>query len=234
MKKISVDECKAPVENLAVLQVLRRYSDGTGKDFAQKIGVNDDTVNRLFRVSSRDKRYPSISSDIQAKIAKTFGLPTDWLSIEVARLQNERDKQSFEKSVEDAPVREESKPRIINYASAGLRSEELESYGEPMPVIKQLPKYDCTIIIRGDSMEPTYHSGDEVALLNVTRTGFKQWGTPHVLNTSQGIVIKRIYEDREHKGIRCISDNDQYEPFVIPEDEIYGIYKVVGLVRWEG
>lgn len=127
----------------------------------------------------------------------------------------------------------ELKPRILNYASAGTPTESLtQNIEEYAPAIKQLPDYDCTIVIRGDSMEPTYHSGDELAVKNVTETGYRQWGTPHLLNTSQGIVVKRIYPDETNKGYKCVSDNKKYPPYVIPESDVYGVYKVVGFVRW--
>lgn len=126
------------------------------------------------------------------------------------------------------------KPRITNYANAGTRTEPLEqSVEEYMPVIRQLPDYDATIVVHGDSMEPTYHSGDEIAVKDITMSGFRQWGSPHILNTMQGILIKRIFPDKENKGIKCISDNKEYPPFTVPENEIYRIYKIVGVIRME-
>lgn len=138
--------------------------------------------------------------------------------------------------LKDMPLKSDGiklKPRILNYANAGTPTVSLtQNIEEYAPAIKQLPDYDCTIVIRGDSMEPTYHSGDELAVKNVTDTGYRQWGTPHLLNTSQGIVVKRIYPDEENKGYKCVSDNKKYPTFVIPESDVYSVYKVVGLVRW--
>lgn len=128
----------------------------------------------------------------------------------------------------------ELKPRITNYANAGVPSEPIEqSVEEYKPKVKQLPDYDATIIVHGDSMEPTYHSGDEVAVKDITSSGFRQWGTPHILNTRQGILIKRIYPDEKGKGIKCVSDNKDYLPFTVPEEEIFNVYKIVGSIRTE-
>lgn len=223
-----------PLRNLA----LRSFIDSCDmsvKDFAEKIGMIAERINRLFRYDSHPgakKRYPVVTDDVASAVAKAFNLPVDWLDKEVERLENERDEASTEADMPTQPSGD-TRPRILNYAAAGNLTEAIEDNSEPQPVIKQLPNYDCTIIIRGDSMEPTYHSGDEIALLNITKTGFRQWGTPHVLNTSQGIVIKRIYADKENEGYKCVSDNEKYEPFTIPEGEIYGVYKIVGFVRWE-
>lgn len=229
MKPDTVIEKDLPIENLALYQLITRKLGLTIKAFAEKIGTSPQAIQRLFKLDKRFDKYPGVSKTIREKTAKTFDLSADWLDQSVDDLSNQKDKATAERGF---PLEEETRPRILNYANAGSLTDALESNSEPCPVIKQLPKYDCTIIIKGDSMEPTFHSGDEIALLNVTKSGFRQWGVPHVLNTRQGIVIKRIYPDEKNKGIKCVSDNKEYLPFVIPEDEVYGVYKIVGIVRW--
>lgn len=122
------------------------------------------------------------------------------------------------------------KPRIQNYAMAGSLSEALESSSTTEPVIKQFPDYDCTIIVEGNSMEPTYQKGDELAIKKET-TAECRWGSPHVLNTRRGIVVKRIYPDEDGKGFRCESDNKEYKPYILPETDVFSIYKIIGLLR---
>lgn len=229
MRTDTVVEKELPIENLALYQLITRKLGLTIKGFAEKIGTTPQAIQRLFKMDKRFGKYPGVSKVVREKTSKAFSLSPDWLDQAVDDLSNQKDKASSEGCVS---VDEETRPRILNYANAGSLTEALESNSEQCPVIKQLPKYDCTIIIKGDSMEPTFHSGDEIALLNVSKSGFRQWGMPHVLNTRQGIVIKRIYPDEKNKGIKCVSDNKEYLPFVIPEDEVYGVYKIVGIVRW--
>jgi phage repressor protein C with HTH and peptisase S24 domain len=50
-----------------------------------------------------------------------------------------------------------------------------------------------------------------------------------VLDTTQGLVIKRIYDAGD--SIRCNSFNPDYPDFEIPKNEIYFISLVVGLLR---
>lgn len=124
------------------------------------------------------------------------------------------------------------KPRIVNYGTTGAKDGSLESFVDGfMPTIKQFPEYDGTIVLHSRSMEPTYHAGDELAIRNISNSGFRQWGVPHVLNTSQGIILKRIFPDE--KGYKCVSDKAGYEPFVVPKDEIYGVYSIVGYIHTE-
>lgn len=127
----------------------------------------------------------------------------------------------------------ETRPRIPYTAAAGVLSNVLDGIVceqcEQMPVIKILPDYDFTIILKGDSMEPKYEGGDEVACKRIDNTSFIQWGKTHVLNTSQGIIVKRIYDDGGK--IKCVSYNPEFSPFSIDRGEIYSISLVVGLIR---
>ncbi len=126
-----------------------------------------------------------------------------------------------------------TKPRIPYTAVAGCITNAVdgitESQCEQIPVVPTFPKYDFTIIVKGDSMEPKIEGGDEVACKRVDGTSFIQWGKVHVLDTAQGIVIKRIYEDGDK--IKCVSYNPDYPPFSIDKSEIYSISLVVGLLR---
>lgn len=232
MRKKKIDEAGLPSENLAVYQLVSKESGGIIKDFALRLNVPPQTIQRLFKIDKRTGRYPNVTSEIKSKIAKAYGLQEDWCESMVEKIEESRKWRSEKESSDTTPAKSMQKPRILNYAMAGRLSEELAEAKEPAPANPLMPDYDCTIIIRGDSMEPTYKSGDEIALRDVTKTGFIQWGVPHVMDTTQGIVLKRLYDDP--KGIKCVSDNKMYEPFVVPKSEVYHIYKIVGFVRIQG
>lgn len=146
-----------------------------------------------------------------------------------------------EKRVEPIPFdrtriiteKSETRPRIPYTAAAGTLTSAVEGVMaeqcEQIPRIVAFPNYDFTIIIKGNSMEPKYEGGDEVACKRVDSTTFIQWGKVHVMDTSQGIVIKRVYEDGDK--IRCVSYNPEYPDFSICKDEIYSMSLVVGLLR---
>lgn len=95
---------------------------------------------------------------------------------------------------------------------------------------------DCTFLIRvkGDSMFPRYLSGDIVACREVHDTGtFFQWGKAYVLDTDQGVVLKRVRRSERPDHILCVSDNPDYEPFDVPVTSIYHLAIVRGLIREE-
>lgn len=127
----------------------------------------------------------------------------------------------------------DTRPRIPYDAAAGTLTDIVNGVAEyeceQVPIIGVFPKYDFTIRITGRSLEPEYYAGDEVACLKINEARFIQWGRVHVLDTTQGVVIKRIYDDGS--CIRCSSYNTDFPDFSIPKDDIRSFNLVVGTVR---
>lgn len=166
----------------------------------------------------------SLGKDVLVKILSKFPeVDANWLLMDLGEMLRQVNNNS---SIE-------TKPRIPYTAAAGSITNAVEGISESqcehVPVVPTFPSYDFTIIVKGDSMEPKIEGGDEVACKRVDQTSFIQWGKVHVLDTAQGIVIKRIYEDGDK--IKCVSYNPEYPPFSIDKSEIYSISLVVGLLR---
>lgn len=129
----------------------------------------------------------------------------------------------------------ETRPRIPFDAAAGGLSVAIGSVSEDqcehLHVIPTFPHYDFTIIARGDSMEPHYVSGDELACLVIHEKSFIQWGRAHVLDTTQGIIVKRVFDAGD--SILCKSDNPNYADFLVPKTDIIHMALVVGYIRIE-
>lgn len=86
------------------------------------------------------------------------------------------------------------------------------------------PNHDVAVWIEGDSMLPTFRSG-EVALVN--ETGFDYDGAVYALSINGETVIKKVY--REEEGIRLVSLNKKYrDRFVSADEDIVIVGKVVG------
>lgn len=210
----------------------RVFADKTQIDIAALLSTHQSVVSKWYK----GERLPS--NETIKKIKEVTG---EDISAEVyaAKLTRNRivhgvDVVNKEPYIEinKKPCTSKSethKPRYELYALAGRPSEYVEAYNVMQPIIPLLPRYDFTIKINGDSMTPEYQSGDEVACLKVSKGDFVQWGKVYVINTSQGAFIKRLYKGT--KGYRCVSDNTKYPEFEIPENEVYSISLVVGLLR---
>lgn len=94
-------------------------------------------------------------------------------------------------------------------------------------VITYLPRYDFTISVFGNSMEPDFRSGDIVACRVVQPGENLQEGKVYVLNTVSGILLKTVYLEEE--GVRCESFNKKYKDFIVTGDIKF--YGVVGQIR---
>lgn len=127
----------------------------------------------------------------------------------------------------------ETRPRIPINALAGSLAPIAGGKGdescERIPLIKAFAQYDFTILASGNSMNPEYCSGDELACIYIKDTSFIQWGRVHVVDTVQGILVKRIFDAGD--SIMCRSENKDYPEFNVSKSQIYGIALVVGVVR---
>ena len=168
----------------------------------------------------------------------TYGnlLSPDWILDGVGEMiQREYYHPKTKKLPSNLPTIKEvkgTKPRIPTMAMAGSLPDYIDgvmSYQcDYQPVIHQMPSYDFTMIVKGNSMEPKFEGGDEIACKRVYDV--IEWGKTYVLDTSDGAVIKRIYDAGDK--IRCVSYNkDEYPDFFVDKDNVRGFYKVVGLIR---
>lgn len=93
-------------------------------------------------------------------------------------------------------------------------------------------KADFAIPVCGDSMTPLYLSGDMVVCQFVNLSDmFFQWGKVYVINTNQGVLLKKVRPGKSQNTIKLISENRDYDPIDLPISDIYQIALVKGLVR---
>ena len=101
-------------------------------------------------------------------------------------------------------------------------------------VVPAFHNADFLMPVKGNSMTPTYISGDIVACQRVPMTDlFFQWNKPYVLDTAQGAIIKRIKPGSDKDHVLIVSDNKEYDPFELPYKDIYAVALVIGLIRLE-
>lgn len=101
-------------------------------------------------------------------------------------------------------------------------------------VIPAFKGADFLIQVKGDSMQPTYYSGDLVACQRIPLNDlFFQWNKTYVLDTKQGALIKRIRRGSDDDHVLIVSDNTDYEPFELSKSQFNSVALVRGLVRLE-
>jgi len=201
------------------------------EEIANKFGITQGALSRI-------KNGMLVPSDELASVISEVWMIEDFKErvIEARREDTMKilEKAQHGKSKKDTTevVRMPTKPRLPVSAAAGSLSQYsqgvLLEQCEQMPIIRNFPDYDYTMFIKGNSMEPKYESGDEIAIKKAEYV--IEWGKDYVLDTEDGIIFKKIYD--EGVNIRCVSYNhEEYPDFLVPKEIIYGFYKFVGLVR---
>lgn len=194
------------------------YTGLSRRKFQERINVSNSYIQNISE---------GIGADVMNRISIQFpDLNTSWLLTgEGEMIKSSCDGVSQKSS--------NTRPRIPYDAAAGTLTETVDGVAEyqceQVPIIGVFPRYDFTIRIVGRSMEPEYFAGDEVACLRVNEKRFLQWGRVHVLDTTQGIVIKRIYDNGDY--IVCKSFNPEFPDFSIPKEDIRSYNLVVGSIR---
>nr|DAO54724.1 MAG TPA: Repressor protein CI [Caudoviricetes sp.] len=190
-------------------------------EFANRVGIDPSNFWKML------KGEQTITINTLKKISAAYGLSLKWL----ATGEGEVYSPCGAAKVSDLKNSKDTRPRIPLTASAGFLtgfsdSVQAESC-EYIPVVKAFPPYDYTMIVKGNSMEPKFEGGDEIALRKVEDT--IEWGKSYVLDTRDGIILKRLYDAGEN--FRCASFNPEYPDFEVNKNEVFGVYKVVGLIR---
>jgi phage repressor protein C with HTH and peptisase S24 domain len=206
---------------------IAKYKGVSVRAFEELCGLNRGNISNLAINGN-------IGSDKLSKIIDAIPeIDSEWLLTGRGKMLAEGIQRGWPISQLDNNTEIEMRPRIPLDAAAGSLSIMAESVSdaecERYPVIPRFPRYDFTIMVKGDSMEPEFQSGDEIACRLIDQPSFIQWGRPHVLDTTQGVVLKRIYN--KTNTILCHSDNNLYQDFEIPKGDILHIAIVVGTVR---
>lgn len=109
---------------------------------------------------------------------------------------------------------------------------EYESEMYSVPLFKG--RADFLIGVAGSSMIPKYYAGDILACKRINEINFIQWGKVYVLDTEQGVIVKRLYQTDEDEKVLCFSENkEMYPQFTIPKTSIRSLSLVVGTIKVE-
>lgn len=91
------------------------------------------------------------------------------------------------------------------------------------------------IRVSGTSMLPKYNNGDILACRKIDEITFFQWGKVYVMDTRQGMLVKKVLPDKSNPdNVLCVSENkSEFPPFSLPKEEIRSLSIVVGVIGVE-
>ncbi len=200
----------------------------TQRDVAEKMKSSTSNVSSAF-----SGRETVLTDNFLRRFNKAYGnlFDNEWLVFGQGTMMAKKDNN-------EDPIR--TLPLIPIDAMAGTLTEDNE--GVPLERCEryQVPEFidggaQFLIRVSGDSMTPRYNNGDIVAVRRVEDVQFYQWGKIYVLDTNQGCIIKRVYEDLDdERNIICHSENDAvYADFAMPKTSVRGLFVIVGVIHTE-
>ena len=207
----------------------------TGIESSNFKGKNKDSLPGSAMLVKILTKYPDLSADWlltgRGEMLKTNSTLTDTPPDEQPHVS---DKDT--KKVWIAQENEQGIPLIPFSAMAGALTGEQSAleYECERYVVPAFSGADFLIAVKGNSMSPTYVSGDIVACQRVPMADlFFQWNKPYVLDTKQGAIIKRIKPGSDKQHVLIVSDNPDYDPYELTYSEIYAVALVIGIIRLE-
>ncbi|MFQ2079274.1 S24 family peptidase [Aeromonas veronii] len=206
----------------------------SARSFAAKAGMADTTLRQYLYGRSE----PNMSQLI--KIARTAGVSIDWL----ATGRGPREECEYHKvtNTEGTDSFEEEYALIDGYhiaVSAGHGAfNDDHSVKRRLAFRRKWLKYrqlnpDNLVVVfaKGDSMEPTIHSGDSI-LVDISRNQIQDGGL-FVLRLGDELYAKRL-QKRVDGGVNIISDNKTgYETLAVMPNELESL-SIIGKVVWLG
>ena len=214
-------------KSLILSKIKSHYNFIKDADFADFLGI---TPQVLSNWNNRN------TFDIEKVYTKCLDINPDWLLTgkgEMLRMSAKEPTQSISTSTCKRI------PLIAEIALNGFKNEKFNIQEADVKEYYIIPKFkhqaiDFMIEVSGSGMYPKYNSGDVVACTIIRESKFIQWNKSHVIATKeQGVLIKRVKKSTNDNSILAVSDNESYEPFEIPKNEITGIAIVVGVIRLE-
>jgi len=204
------------------------------KDVSKYFFTNEIGVNKSYLNQGND-----VGSGVLEKIAEKFPeLSIEWLVTgngsmikgDLEQVMNEPI-VSYNKSKQPKEI-----PLIPYEAMAGKalgdswvvkKSDVIDYY-----TIPSFHNADFLIPIKGDSMQPLCHSGDIVACEINSKKDFIQWNQAYVIDTTQGILFKRIVKAASPDKWILRSDNKEYDDIEVDvENDIISIAIFKGIIK---
>lgn len=214
--------------------IIKDLFGGNKSAFASAIGVTPSVVENIV-----GKRGGKPSFDVLEKVCALAQINAEWLiKGKGSMLLSTSEGNPSNPALPALRGANEPKgiPLVPIEAMAGVFQ------GEQNVLLDDCPRFyvptfagaDYLIPINGDSMQPKYNSGDIVACKKVSpQNTFFQWGKVYVLDTAQGVLIKRVFKGEREGVITLVSYNEEYPPYEVELSEVYHMGLVLGVLRSE-
>lgn len=188
----------------------------TYQDFANILGVSKNSISAA---KNGDERYltDSLISKVKAVLVKN-----------AAPQEYTHPSESSVTLVPTIPYKA--------YKEIGIDLQEYIHSQSPdlhmSPAIAQFAKTDCHYFVGSDAMLPHLHQSDVLALKRMPDQAQVINGEIYVVNSRyNGLIARFVYDDGDHIILKASEEQTRYTPMRLPKEDIFGLYRVLGLIR---
>lgn len=229
------------------VKLIRQLKNLTQEDFASAVGLTRGALSQI-EIGKVTPTYAVLQAIVSKYNIDGNLLLNDAIELEAfeAYLKNPGKKETASKATPTAYEVNEPLPQygglkpiplipIDALASPGRGELTIsESQVENRYIVPEFAKADYLIRVKGSSMYPKYYPGDILACKRVDKGRFIQWNKAHVIDTAQGVMVKRIVKGEQTSHWTLKSDNKEYQDIdVEPDVDVYSISLVLGVIRLE-
>lgn len=214
------------------IRKIRQECDLTIFQLSDKIGIPNRTISNY----ERGERKPSV--EYLTLLYEHLNANPEWLLSGRGEMFTDKEKTSLQAKVSADEFTFYQKMNLDAAAGYGAiaEDEEIEDYiafkkdwankhiSSPKNAIRVLTA-------KGDSMEPTIKNGD-LLLVDISQSEAKS-DNIYVLRIDHSLVVKRIQRLPGNK-LQVISDNKNYEPYVVDLSDESQETVIIGKVLWYG
>jgi SOS-response transcriptional repressor LexA len=186
----------------------------------------------------------------QERLAEMIGVSLRTVQNYESGRQIPKSKNAILHKLESGIIKEESEDRNVKSAKSGI-VETFLHYIRLLPIsasggslnnftvavkdsdcekiISPIRDADFALTVSGNSMYPEFPAGSQVLVKKIDESQFIEWGRTYVLDTCNGVVIKKLVKG-DPEFYHCLSvnpDQAKYAPFDIPVDAVIGVYRVL-------
>lgn len=213
--------------NERIKTLVAHFTDGNNSLFANKLGVSEANIRNY--ISKTEPKY-----SVLEKIVNTFEINYEWLLTGNGEMLKS----------------EISSSELIVSTSEGVPYyENIEVSGGALPMYsdyKETPTFyinyehfnDCTayLPVVGDSMYPSYCSGEIVAVKEIINKDVIQWGETYFVATNGNAndlkTIKQVHFHEDESKIILRASNPNFKgDIIINKDDILHMFIVKGKIK---
>lgn len=217
-----------PLVNQRIRNIIDSDYSGSVRAFCIALGFSDSQkINRLFKVDTRNGKYPTPSIDILTLISNKLDVSLLWLQNGEGPMLKSDNTSAVEKN--DG----------IPYYNLDVTASIAESFHD-MPEMAQYyidypPLNDCTAAfpVFGDSMLPDFCAGEVVLVREITNVDSMLWGEPYLVITNAMCdnlrTIKNVYLSEDKQSFVLRATNPKYAgDTIVARNNVLKIFLVKG------